>query len=582
MSVALKPTELRDTGIDVLGRMPWSTHVSVFYETPADALDVVVPFLKAGLEAGERCVWIPPDPAGREHGERALRRALSDYDGHVARRDILIVSAQEFYPPEEPFDVDVLVNRWLDLADRARKDGYAGLRGIEDETWFEALEWRAVCAFEEAFHVGVRARRILFMCAYPLTQRSASNLLDSARAHDLVLARRRGSWDTLETPVLRETKAEIQRRSNDLEKRVAERTKELERSWAYLVEAQRLSHTGSFAVDAATRELTFWSPEQFRMFGFEPGDEPPPMETFLSSLHPADRSKQVRVIADVIAERRDIGVELRHVRPDGSVRYIHKIHHPVVDESGNVVEVVGSDIDLTERKLAAARLARAKRVARERALEERFAAALDERTRLAREIHDTLLQGVTGIALQLRALLPRLRGAPTRVLDSLRGVVELAETTIREARQAVWDMRSPLLMQKGLPGALDEVARLAETDGKARFTIRGQPNALARDVEDTIFRVGQEALINAVKHAEPRHIDVSLDYGEKAVRLTVTDDGRGFQVARHVGAYAGRWGVLGMRERAERIGATLRIRSAPGRGTTVSLRVPVKSSSRKR
>src|SRR5687768_12489811 len=107
---AVQPTELRDTGISVLGAMPWSSHVSLFYDSTADLLDVIVPFFKAGLAGGELCVWIPPDPKGQKDGERALRGAVPDFDRHVARRDIRFVSAEEFYRPQDTLDIEVLVN----------------------------------------------------------------------------------------------------------------------------------------------------------------------------------------------------------------------------------------------------------------------------------------------------------------------------------------------------------------------------------------------------------------------------------------------------------------------------------------
>ena len=92
-------------------------------------------------------------------------------------------------------------------------------------------------------------------------------------------------------------------------------------------------------------------------------------------------------------------------------------------------------------------------------------------------------------------------------------------------------------------------------------------------VEDTIFRVAQESTLNVVKHARASRISVTLAYAPRVVGLTITDDGNGFRSSRASTAHGGRWGVLGMRERAGRIGASFAIRSAPGRGTTVTLRV---------
>lgn len=578
MHATVQPTELRDTGISVLGAMPWSSHVSLFYESTADLLDVIVPFFKAGLEGGEQCIWIPPDPAGQKKSEQALRRAVGDFDGHLACRDIRIVSAEEFYQPRGKLDIDLLVSRWHELAERAREEGYVGLRAVEDETWLKVYDWRAVCDFEETFHDRLLARRILIMCAYPIAQRGAGELLDSARAHHLVLARRRGSWDVLETPTLKCTKAEIQRANEELERRVAERTKQLARSEQYLTAGERLSHTGSFGVDVTTDRFNYASAESLRLFGLDSADGLPPRSDVMARMHPDDRPGVEGDIQATIAEKRDTESEFRVILPDGKTRHLHSTRHPVLDDAGNVIELLGTVVDVTERKRAADKLARARRSARERALEARFAAALEERTRLAREIHDSLLQGVTGIALQLRATLPRLRAS--EAAEAIRKVVELAEATIRDARRAVWDMRAPSLVQKGLPDALEEAARRVADGVEVAFDVSGKPRALAPAAEDTIFRVGQEATLNAVKHASPTKISVKLAYKTRDVTLTVSDDGRGFRVEQAFRAYAGRWGLLGMRERAERIGATLAIRSAPGRGTKVELRVPVSRTAR--
>jgi signal transduction histidine kinase len=291
----------------------------------------------------------------------------------------------------------------------------------------------------------------------------------------------------------------------------------------------------------------------------------------MERIHPDDRGRVAQFRAALADVGHDTELEFRIVHPDGNVRYIYAIAHPVVDKAGRLVEVVGSSIDVTERKRAAAKLARAQRVAREA----RFAAAFEERTRLAREIHDSLLQSVTGIALQLRATLPHLKGAPASATDSIRGVVELAESTIRDARRAVWDMRAPSLVEKGLARALEETVRRAAGTLAFDFAIKGLVRPLPPEVEDTILRIAQESTGNVVKHAAAKCIRLRLTYTPRSARLTVTDDGRGFSVEELSGAYAGRWGLMGMRERADRIGASFMIRSAPRRGTTVALNVPL-------
>jgi PAS domain S-box-containing protein len=230
----------------------------------------------------------------------------------------------------------------------------------------------------------------------------------------------------------------------------------LRRSEAYLSEAQRLSHTGSWAWDAVRRENLHWSPEHFRIFGLDPEPVPASFQAARERIHPEDRPRFDEAMDAAVREGTGFETDFRVVLPDGSTKYVHTVGSPVVEASGNLVEFVGTVMDVTERK----RAERAIRQARERTLEARFDAVLDERTRLARDIHDTLLQGFTGIALKLLAAIGRVSGPPETVAD-LREVVDLAQKTLADARRAVWDLRSPSLDGGDFPAAL----RTAAEDG---------------------------------------------------------------------------------------------------------------------
>jgi len=226
-------------------------------------------------------------------------------------------------------------------------------------------------------------------------------------------------------------------------------------------------------------------------------------------------------------------------------------------------------------RLATEKLRRSERRARRRLMRARFQARLDERTRLAREIHDTLLQGFTGVSLQLVAAQRREDMSPQcrAVLGDLVGV---AQKTIADARQAVWDMRPLPVRGNDFPEFLrDGVIEIAAPSKlPVDFQVVGKPDTLAPDVETTIYRVAQAAVANVVQHAAAHTLKVVLTFGKRRVRLVVADDGRGFAVDPDLHTYAGRWGLLGMRERASLLGGALAIRSAPGEGTEVTLRLP--------
>ena len=151
---------------------------------------------------------------------------------------------------------------------------------------------------------------------------------------------------------LRESERQLREGRNELEKRVAERTAELQRSEAYLAEAQRLTRTGSWARDGVTGKDVYWSQEMFRIYGFDPQKGvPSPVET-IERVHPEDRGKLKAATDKLTVERLDSDYEHRIVLPDGALKYVHTLAHPVINADVQLVEVFGTTIDITERKRA--------------------------------------------------------------------------------------------------------------------------------------------------------------------------------------------------------------------------------------
>lgn len=570
---------LRDTGIDAIGDTPWGTHFAIYYESPEDFLDVIVPYFATGLLADDLCLWIPSGPDAERAGRDSLRGRVRDLDARIAAGQLSVVPPDDWYGHRAPFEPNAALDRWRERYERVEDGQFPGIRACGDLGWIDNADHAAARYYETELHKFVRGRRIIALCTHPLRSTRATQLIENARAHDFVLARRAGQWESIETPKHAQAVREIERLNRELEQRVRDRTAELHRSESYLLEGQRLTHSGSFAWDVATREYTFWSAEQFRIFGFEPAATPPAFEAVIARVHRDDRDAFLNVKQVVTREKRAAELRFRLVLPDGQRRYIYKVERPVLDGNGSVIELVGSDVDITEARRAAARVARAKRRAREEALEVRFAAMLEERTRLAREIHDTLLQGVTGIALYLRALLPHLRSSPAEVADSIRRVLELAEHTARDARETLWDMRPLALVHSDFATALEELVRRTAPGVPVHLRVSGDRRTLPITVQETMLRVAQESAANTFKHAGAQRIDVELTYGGDATALTIQDDGKGFDVDAAFHAYAGRWGLLGMRERADQIGASLDVTAGRDGGTIVRLVAPLRPDS---
>ena len=200
-------------------------------------------------------------------------------------------------------------------------------------------------------------------------------------------------------------------------------------------------------------------------------------------------------------------------------------------------------------------------------------ATLEERARIARDIHDTLEQALAGTSLQLNALSDSMHGVspePLRILKVARSMINHAQ---EEARRTVRNLRLLDLEKHDLPTALSQFAATSANDSPIKIivTIKGTYQALPNQVENHLLRIGQEAVTNAIKHAEAQIIKVELNCEVGRLIFSIYDDGKGFDITNTIGASGGHFGLLGMRERAEKIGATLEVSSNVGRGTTISI-----------
>lgn len=207
----------------------------------------------------------------------------------------------------------------------------------------------------------------------------------------------------------------------------------------------------------------------------------------------------------------------------------------------------------------------------------RFAAVLEERARLAREVHDTLAQGFVGIASQLDVVDMRLPKDAEGARDSLDLARKMAQHSLTEARRSVMDLRAAALNDQDLAGALQSAARswTAGSGVDLSVDVSGETSNLPEEVAHHVLRIAQEAVANVVKHAGARTIAMKLHVGAQKLNLRVSDDGKGFE---RDGAFAssnGHFGLIGMRERAERLGGELQVESRPGHGTELEVTVPL-------
>jgi signal transduction histidine kinase len=211
--------------------------------------------------------------------------------------------------------------------------------------------------------------------------------------------------------------------------------------------------------------------------------------------------------------------------------------------------------------------------------EVQYNATVAERTRIAQELHDTLLQGFTGLGLKLEAVTSGLPASLATTKDELHKLLEQSDEYLIEARRAVWQLRSPSLQHPGdFSKALRKVSEraLQGTGVPLRLSTNGAAPKSAPAIEDNLLRICEEAVTNAVKHAHPTEVEVNLEYDSNELRLRIRDDGCGFDPGGPDGVKAGHFGLVGMRERAKSMAGALSLKSQPGQGTEilVTVRLP--------
>jgi PAS domain S-box-containing protein len=205
----------------------------------------------------------------------------------------------------------------------------------------------------------------------------------------------------------------------------------------------------------------------------------------------------------------------------------------------------------------------------------RNASVLQERNRMAQEIHDTLAHGLTGILIQLEAAVGNLACDPIKARAHIAWAREAARDSLAEARRSVQALRPHALEVGDLCSAFASlVERInASTTTQAQFIAQGTPRSLLLEVENQLWRIGQEAMTNALKHAQASLVQITLTYESTRVQLSVQDDGQGFELIRERNADG--FGLISMGQRAQQINSQFTIASHPGRGTEVAVVVPI-------
>jgi hypothetical protein len=200
--------KLRNSGIDIIGDVPWETHFCQFYQTKEDLAEILVPYFKAGMENNEFCFWVTSQPLEVEDAKEALRKALPDLDKYVERGQIEIISYISWYVNEGIYDPERVMNGLFEKLNHALERGYEGLRLAGNTSWLKKEEWDDYIDSEEKVNASIDEYRMIALCNYSLDRCKATTIIDAIIYHQFTLIKREGKWEQIESPRRKENRRE--------------------------------------------------------------------------------------------------------------------------------------------------------------------------------------------------------------------------------------------------------------------------------------------------------------------------------------------------------------------------------------
>jgi PAS domain S-box-containing protein len=201
----------RDSGIDVIGKIPWGTHLCQFYQTKQDLIDILVPYFTKGLASNEYCMWITSEPLRVADAKNALKKTVKNLDDYLKKGQIEILDSTQWYTKNGVFNADRVLHGWVTRESKARTNGYNGLRLSGNTFWLEKKHWKDFTDYEEAVNNVIGRYHMLAICSYSLDKCNASEILDVVSNHQFALIKKENGWHIIESSEHKKTLEEYRK-----------------------------------------------------------------------------------------------------------------------------------------------------------------------------------------------------------------------------------------------------------------------------------------------------------------------------------------------------------------------------------
>lgn len=584
---------LRPSGIDVVGDLPWGTHFCHFYDTEQDLLDFQVPYFKAGLENNEHCIWVTSGHITVEKAITALRKAVPDLDHYITRGSIEIVSHVDWYMEHGKFKLDSSVQLILDRLRTALRQNFEGIRTTGDEAWINREDWDDFIAYEKALNPAITGKPLIMSCSFNLGKCEASDVLDVAAVHERIIAKRKGKWEILELPELKQTKAQLYQENELLEQNIEERTKELDTVSSVLEESQSHLRTifdttdiAFILLDSDLKILSFntvanhWSELSF-------GTRLKEGAFFIELLH-ENRKKSVRNLMNTAMAGNTINYERSYPLLDGSLEWYSISINPVKDTRNQIIGLCCSATNITMSKKAEFELTRiaADLVQRNKNLEQ-FAYIVSHymRAPLANIIGLTQMLKEGGLTLKEKTDLEKF------LLQSITKLDEIVKDLnhILQAQQVISEKKEKVILSDLCNEVLTSFHSMIQQEQVRVSTDFSQVDELFT-IKSYMYSIFYNLISNSIKFRQPGKtpvIEIRTQKEKEKIIIRFKDNGRGIDLEGEGKEVFGLYkrfhfdtegkgiGLYMVKNLAETLGGTVSVNSHPNGGATFSIELPV-------
>lgn len=575
-------TNLRHSGIDILGELPWGFHFCSFFESKDDLLQLLVPYFKAGLNNNEYCLWITSDPVTVEDAHEALKNGIKDFHRYEERGQIAIFSHADWYLTDKTFVPDIVINGWYKTLSKSLNNGFDGMRVSGNESWLEREVWKNFIDYERSLNTSLKDQRMIVLCTYPLAKCDAHAVLDVSQVHEIAVTRRRGDWEIVEVPVIKKTKSQLTKEKNELEERVADRTRELtvinqrlEReieqhrmtqdallsTRAKLLSVFDATDTGYLLLESDLTILLFnhqavnYVRTVFK-WNLKTGDS---LHDFLArdtQVHFGDRVQRA-----IEGER--ISFEARYYLEEGSSFWYHIRLFPIPKDDKNIFGLVLACTDITERKQLESRLERERMEKQLEITDAVITAEENERQEIGRELHDNVQQ----ILVTSRLFLSMVQESDITVsgYSYVQRTGEMITSAIDEIRNVSHSMIAPFMDKTTLKEAIEKIIDNIACTSEIKINMEAiglDEERLSEKFRLTVYRIIQEQFCNIVKYAKASAVSLRLIQTHESLTLSIRDNGVGLDASKKAEGI----GLMNIKTRASLFNGEVNILSLPGSG----------------